>query len=180
MKAGLLEDVGISKETPVLGYIFDIVHSGGHTLPKKLKSGKYSKDKRSRCPSWLFIETLEKEGQDLEEYQEFIEHLKTTVDPKLYVTEMTPVSKKDLQEFGHELYGKALQVCHSRLKTYKAKTRLQTLANFPKNPVCRGSYCWFNSVCTNDTPETRNLFNQRQPVIWLQPSTNEEKSQCPF
>jgi len=186
IQMGHFEALGVPKETPVLGFVFDVLHNSGHTSPRVLKSGKLSTQKATTCPSWLYEEFLidHIDTQNKEDYEEYIEYLRSTVDKKLYVQEATPIGIQELIEFGQELYGRALSVAQSRVDFIRSETTEQKRASFPKNTICRGSFCWFTPVCVNDSKESRSRYTIRQPVKWLQPSNTpikgEEKCQYPF
>ena len=163
--------------TRVAGYTYDVLGSGAHRQPKRLKSGKLSTDKRQRVPSWLMDEALAETGER-EKYtdpqwadmQDLRQHFAAAVDPALYHREWGSVSGELQRRYSVELYADTCRLATMRRDVARAgMEEIAVAESFPRVPLCRspGGWCAFKGICLQDSTEGRAVYEHRQPVHWL-------------
>ena len=165
-----------SPENKVAGYTYDVLGSGAHRRPKRLKSGKLSADSRQRVPSWIFDEVINDEERakhtdaEWEKILALRTHLHETVDSALYCREWGTVSPDLQHRYEVELFADATRLANMRRAIYRAGFDEEAVAlSFPRVPICRspGGYCGFKGICINDSAEARESYKHRKPVAWL-------------
>lgn len=126
--------------------------SGSHIMA----SPGFSVAKSASIPSWRFRSALGREGYSESGYTDYILHLESTVDPKLYDWIFGSVDAAGHHRYQSELYGIARTLSAWRRRAASI-SRSDVPYSFPRTPVCRlpGGYCDFKSVCLADGPDTR-------------------------
>ena len=181
----------------VAGFTYDVLGSGVHRRPKRLKSGKLSTDSRQRVPSWNMDEALSEHGEREkytdDQWKDLIglrDHFAQTVDPSLYHREWGAVSPELQHRYELELYADATRLSNMRRALPKAGQDPEPVAlSFPRVPLCRspGGWCSFKGICIQDSDEGRSEYTKRQPIVWLNSASlkaknnkNEETNLCLF
>ena len=162
----------------VRGYIWDVLGSNEHKVPRRLKSGKLS-TAAQKVPSWVWHSILETEQADRHKYtQEEWEKLLAMpdeaarhVDPFLYHREWDVFNDVDLARYESELHSKARLISQMRRALVRSGNTAWdkgVAGNFDRTPICRmpGGYCNYTSLCMNDSEATRLSFTQEIPTLW--------------
>lgn len=194
IKAGRLPFTG-----PVAGVFFDVASSSLQHTPHLLKEKSLSKKEKElqgkewappafsqarniTTPSWLYQEALEMclpnpdgDRPDPDDYQDHLQFLRESVDPKLYRREPLTVNPEDIARYRAELYGVATRIAsHWRtLSTLSSPAEMEIA--FPRTPICRlpGGSCPYRGPCLNEgAPE--NEFETGEGLIWSKTAPMDE------
>ena len=91
------------------------------------------------------------------------------VDPSLYSRPWRFYDSTDLARYRAELYGRTRRLFALYRDVADITDRASLDAAVPRTPVCTrpGTGCWYTGPCVHDSPEAREDFELRLPVLWL-------------
>jgi len=164
-RAGLFGEELKNHPNPVAGYLYDVVSSVKQYAPAKLKSGEYSKAKNRNTPSWIYQETINASlsPEDAALYDDHIQYLEESIDPKLYQREWGSVGSIELERYDSEILGVAER--HAKMMRDQLSQKDQSRL-FPRQPVCMRGFCSYKGICVNDTPEGRTRYVKGRIQKW--------------
>ena len=142
----------------VAGVIYDVVRKKVPTVPKVLKSGKISKDKRIDTTRDVYETAVVAAGQDPAEYADFTETLPGW--ESFFARTHLPFSETDLVDFHADAYATALLIKDAQERDYHPR----------QVAVCQGGAaprgCTFSEICQPgcDTPQARAMSYRVQGI----------------
>ena len=151
----------------VVGYIFDVASTAKQYDPQPLKSGGFSKAKRT-IPSWRWRRALAAEGLSASDYREQIDTARQRTDPKLYVREWGASVADARARYGEEMYATARRISNLRREVGRVERYEDLNVAVPRTPICRmpGGFCPYRGPCLVDGEDARAAFEVAPAISW--------------
>jgi hypothetical protein len=151
----------------VVGYIFDVASTAKQYDPQVLKSGAFSKAKRT-IPSWRWLDAIASHGFAESEYRSQIDEARRSTDPKLYVREWGVSNADTRARYGEEMFATARRLSTLRREVARASTVEDLNVAVPRTPICRlpGGFCSYRAPCLLDGEDARARFETSPGISW--------------
>jgi hypothetical protein len=152
----------------VEGYFYEVANSKKQNDPDLLKSGKLSKSRARKPPSWRYAAAILAHGLDPNEYREHLEYLRDTVDPKIYLREWGSLSDETFTRYETEIYAIAQRIAQGRRDAVRAKFQEDLDVAFPRFQRCQslGAFCDMKAPCVQDGEIVRKNYILGEGLQW--------------
>jgi len=142
----------LKEPVEVAGIIYNVARKKLPAMPKILKSGKISTDKRIDTTHAVFLREVLIQGQNPADYVEILDQLKGR---EFFHRETYMITPGDLQDFQEDMSHNALQIRDASKPGTFHPRQVQ---------VCTGPGSWpcpFNSICMEDGPMARASYRTK-------------------
>ena len=129
-------------------------------------------------PSWRFENAITAAGLSQADYKEHVDWLFEENDLKFYRRESDTVGPVSIARYGREVFAKARQIAALRRAGARSTGPDDLDVNFPRTDICTmpGGTCAFKGICSQDSPEGRERYGEREATTWSTTVVQQENT----